>query len=81
MELWEELLFGLLQNEEIEIRFPNAPSFEKMLENKCYQTLQQIKEVIEDVSLDDKECFERVERIVRIFEEAGSDGGVRHDFG
>ena len=75
------MLFGLLQDEEMEIRFPKAPRFEKLFENRCYKALQEIKEVIEDDRLEDKECFERIERIVRIFEEMGSDGGTRHDFG
>ncbi len=80
-DLWKEILFWLLQDEEIEVRFPQAPDFQKLFENKCCKALDEIKEVIEDESLEDKECFERIERIVRIFEEMGSDGGARHDFG
>jgi len=42
---------------------------------------ERIKAVLEDDSLDDKDCFERIERIVCLFEEIGSDCGARHDFG
>ena len=51
--------------------------YAQIIELKSLQTLQKIKTVIEDDSLSDFEC---VERIVRIFESIGSDGGNRHDF-
>ena len=41
----------------------------------AFQALKRIKEV-----LDDEKCFWRIEAIVNIFEELGSDGGSRHDF-
>ena len=31
-------------------------------------------------SLDDAECFQRIEEIVCAYEAIGSDGGSRHDF-
>ncbi len=54
---------------------------DKILENLCYQALCRIKAVLEDDTLDDLECFMRIEEIVCVFEEMGSDGGSRHDFG
>ena len=51
--------------------------YAKIIELKSLQALEKIKTVIEDDSLSDFEC---VERIVRIFENIGSNGGNRHDF-
>ena len=42
-----------------------------------YRALRDIKAVISDDSLSDFDC---VEKIVRVFEEYGNDGGGRHDF-
>lgn len=52
-----------------------------LIEAECYQALKKIKAIIEDDSLDDPECFEKIERIVCTLECLGSDGGSRHDFG
>lgn len=48
---------------------------------KCYQALKKIKAIIDDDSLDDKECFMRIEEVICVLEEVGSGGGTRHDFG
>ena len=52
-----------------------------LLEKECYKILMEIKAVLEDDSLDDKDCFEKIENIVSIFENAGIGCGTRHDFG
>jgi len=54
---------------------------DKIIKKRCYKALREIKKVLEDDSLEDEECFERIEEIVCIYERIGSDGGVRHDFG
>ena len=53
----------------------------KLLDSICYKALKEIKEIIEDDSLDDAECFMKIERIVCLLEKLGSNGGSRHDFG
>jgi len=79
MELYKEILTELLKKEEINIVFQNfTTSVTEIIENECYKTLQEIKAIIEDNSLNDFEC---VEKIVCVFESIGSDGGNRHDFG
>ena len=78
MLLFEEIL--LEKWKEHSICF-TAESCEKIVEQESYKALQKIKAVLEDDSLDDPECFMKIERIIRIFEEIGSDGGNRHDFG
>ena len=82
MELYEEILINMLK------RHPDAliGTFNQntailLTEQICYQTLKKIKAIIEDDSLDDPECFAKIEQIVRVFEDIGSDGGFRHDFG
>ena len=53
----------------------------QLIECQCYQALKQIKAIIEDDHLDDKECFFRIEKIICLLEDVGSNGGNRHDFG
>ena len=37
--------------------------------------------ILDDDSLDDATCFQKIEEIVCVFEEMGFNGGSRHDFG
>lgn len=52
----------------------------RMMENRCWQALMEIRAVLDDETLEDPECFQRIEQIVRIYEELGPGGGIRHDF-
>ena len=82
MELGIEILARFLAQQNAQITFPDLKlNATEILELQCYQTLRKIQEIVRDDALEDKECFERIERIVCAFEEIGSDGGVRHDFG
>lgn len=49
-----------------------------MIEIESFNALQKIKAIIENDSFSDFEC---IEEIVCVFEEIGSNGGSRHDFG
>ena len=69
-----------MQREEVEIRFSQAPDLEKMFESECYRALQQIKEILEDDRLNDRECFMKIEEIVALFDAYGGCEG-RHDWG
>ena len=80
MELYKELLLQILSEENMQISFNNLNANE-LLESVCYRTLCRIKEIIEDDTLDDPECFMKIEEIVCVLEEVGSCGGIRHDFG
>ncbi|MCI8704550.1 MAG: hypothetical protein HFE60_09760 [Anaerotignum sp.] len=82
MELWVEILSTILKNQKVEITFPSLQlNAKEIVELECYKALKQIKEVLDDDTLNDVECFERIEKIVCLFETLGSDGGSRHDFG
>ena len=82
MQLYQEILMHVLTQAHIQISFPDLQfNAEQIVEGECYKAMQKIREVLKDDSLDDVQCFERIEKIVCIFEEIGSDGGNRHDFG
>ena len=79
--LYIEILSAILAKEKIEISFPNLDlDAAALVEGECYKALQKIKAVIEDDSLEDSECFLKIEEIICILEETGSNGGFRHDF-
>ncbi|MBQ2718700.1 MAG: hypothetical protein IJF73_01390 [Clostridia bacterium] len=79
MELWQVLLKNATEEREgeggVEI------DTEKLFEKECYKVLERIRAILNNDSLTDSECFEKIESVVCLFEEIGSDGGSRHDFG
>lgn len=82
MDLYKEMLLKLLSRNDIEVVLPGLRvSAAEFIELESYRTLQKIKAVIEDDNLNDSECFRKIEAIVLLFEELGSGGGARHDFG
>ncbi len=82
MDLYKEILLKIMENEQIEVTFPQLHiNVSEIIESKSYKALQKIKTIIEDDSLSDNECFKKVEEIVSLFEQLGSNGGNRHDFG
>ena len=82
MKLEVELLAHYLAQEDAQILFPQLQlDAKEIVQLQCYQTLCRIQEIVRDDTLEDTECFERIERIVSEFERIGSNGGGRHDFG
>ena len=82
VELFEEIIRKKWEKRFSDILVPNEQWENAILvEMECYRALKQIKAIIEDDSLDDPECFFKVEKIVCVFEGIGSNGGNRHDFG
>ena len=82
MELYRDMLCRILETEEFEILLPNwNMKVEEMMEMKCYQALQAIKRILEEDELEDEECFDRIEKIISVFETLGSGIYDRHDFG
>ena len=80
MELYQELLIQLLSKEHIQITFPNLEvSAKDLLEAASYQALCEIKRILEDEALEDHDCFQKIEEVVRLFEDLGSTCGSRHD--
>ncbi len=54
---------------------------DEIIEMKCYHALEEIKKILEEDTLDDAECFDRIEKIIVVFENSGSGIHGRHDFG
>jgi len=79
MELYEEMLIKLLEDGQTFTKIKAGVT--EVLEQKCYQALVTIKNILEDDNLEDKECFAKIEKIVCLFENLGSGCGTRHDFG
>ncbi|MCL2564814.1 MAG: hypothetical protein FWE24_03260 [Defluviitaleaceae bacterium] len=78
-KFFKEVLSGILENEDIQVIFPNLDmSAAKILvEAKSFGALYKIKTIIENDSLSDYQC---IEEIICILESIGSNGGNRHDF-
>lgn len=82
MDLAIQLLSKLLKRRQIRVTFLDLKlTAQEMVEASSYQALCQIREILRDDSLSDPECFEKIERIVCLFEQMGSSCGSRHDFG
>lgn len=81
MDLYEQILYHALMTERVEITFPDLQlDPEKIVQETCYQTLQKIKNILADDTLDDRECFMKIDAVIQAFEAIGSDSGCRHDF-
>lgn len=52
---------------------------EALMKDAACRALEDIRRVLDDDRLDDPNCFQRIEEIVKIYEEMGSNGGSRHD--
>jgi len=82
MELYKELLIALLKQESVRVEFPQLKqNAAELIESVSYQALQKIKEIIADDSLEDKECFMKMEAVLQVFDSMGINTGTRHDFG
>ena len=82
MELYAEILAKYLSQQHTHITFPSLHLNAKEIVNmQCYQALCKIKAILEDDSMEDDSCFERIEQVISAFEDIGSSGGSRHDFG
>ena len=52
----------------------------EIIQSRCYQMLCQIRAALDEPNMNDAACFQRIEEIIEIFEQYGSDGGCRHDY-
>lgn len=78
MELYHEIFTSyFLRNVDMERFFDGTA----IVKDQCYQMLCAIKATLEDDTLDDPTCFERIEQIVCIFEQYAQGVEYRHDFG
>lgn len=65
MDLYREIFIHVLCGQKMKIDFPNLEgNIQALLESTCYQTLEKTKEVMHDDSLNDPECFAKIEKNV-----------------
>ena len=82
MELYREILVHVLTGQDTSDSSSDLLCMlSQIVETTCYNALQKIKAIIRDDSLEDRECFLKMEEIICVLEEIGSNGGNRHDFG
>lgn len=78
MELYQQIIFEYLSERAAQMPVAQAA---KIVDQKSYQALRQIKEILTNPTLDDPACFQKIEEIVRVFEQYDPTGLTRHDFG
>jgi len=66
MDLYKDILAHLLPN-------PN-----EIVEMKCFQALCKIKAILEDESLEDADCYAKIEELLCVLEAFGSNRETRH---
>lgn len=76
-ELYEDILEELAAIIIEKLRVDPA----ELIELASYRALQRIQAAVRDDSLNDAECFHKIEKIISALEAVGSDGGGRHEFG
>lgn len=82
MNLQQTLLLNLLSHYDLQVTFPGLEgSLSALAESQAVKALSQIQAVLRDDTLDDPECFHRIEAIVSLLEDSGMDCGNRHDWG
>ncbi len=85
LEFYEELLTRVLA--EVCLRYLHRAMPEtldnarEILQDRCYQALEEIRGILADDHLDDADCFARIEEIVQVYEKLGGSAAGRHDFG
>ncbi len=80
MELWRELLISGLQNENYKLDYVNDQIIKEMVEKRSYEVLLQVKQIIDNEKLSDKDCFIKIEEILCVLEK-NNIFCDRHDFG
>lgn len=77
--LWADILIQALSNATIKVYIDHIESgYPNVIETRSYTTLKKIKAAMEDGSLSDFDC---IERIMELFDAIGSPVANRHDFG
>lgn len=81
MEIYKEILESVLKNQDVHVLFPNLTiDATEIVQSECYNILKKIKAILEDDSLEDAECFMKIEEIIHVFERNNIAIQNRHDF-
>ena len=77
MEIHEAIVFSDLNQKIQDYLKENVWDYETVLKTRCYQALDEIKEILEDERSNDFNC---VEDILGVFERLGVPIDERHDY-
>ena len=78
---YKELLIGLLQKKAVEVRFPDLNmDIDALADLESCKALKKIRDILNDRTMDDPECFDAIERVIVEFETMCF-SLYRHDFG
>ena len=80
MEVYEAILCNLLKQGTLKLELPEI-NIEQVANSFCCQSLLKIRNILTDDTLNDAECFTKIEEIIHVFESMGCSCGCRHDFG
>ena len=69
---------ALLETGYDERRLSDA-GIQTLLKERSVRALAEIHRVL-DEDTPDETCFEKIERVIKVYEAIGADGGARHDF-
>lgn len=79
MKLLQEIMFNVLCKK-MKVIIPEIEELKELFQLECYKALREIKQIIDNQDLSDKDCFSQIEEIVCAFEKIGSYSEGRHDF-
>ena len=79
MDILMRVLADKLEKGEIKLEIDREVTAE--IEKECMEVLGRIRSILADESIEDPECFERIEQIVCAMESIGLNCGSRHDYG
>ena len=81
MKMYEQILVKALENETVQVVFPNVKlNPTEIVQLNCYQAIEKIRDVLQNEDLEDVDCFMRIEEIMNTLEDLGVDVDGRHDF-
>ena len=80
--LLEELIHTAIRDGDVKVTVSfDADDLVEIVNKKCYTILSEIQKIVRDNTIDDPECFMKVEELVCLFEREEISAGSRHDFG
>ena len=79
MDILMRVLADKLEKGEIKLEIDSEVVAE--IEKECMEVLRRIQTILADDTMEDPECFERIEQIVCAMESIGLNCGSRHDYG
>ena len=65
MDLYKEILINLIKDNDIEITFKGIEfDYNKLLEDRCYVALNEIKKVLANDTINNEDCLTKIQHIV-----------------